>query len=153
MRGSNPTVPIGSGLSSSAALEVSVLRALRLAFHLPLDDVALAIVARRGENDFVGAPVGIMDPMAASLADERTALFLDTRTLRYERISLPPETELAIVDSGIAHAHCAGNTACARLSARGPVSYWVSRRFAMFPRLSSRAWRRFPRRSTGGRAT
>ena len=75
-------VPLGSGLSSSAALEVSLLRALRSAFQLPLDDVQLALVARRGENDFVGAPVGIMDPMAASLADERTALFLDTRTLR-----------------------------------------------------------------------
>src|SRR5262249_27704645 len=70
------TVPIGSGLASSAALEVALLRALRRLFALTLDDVALARVGQRGENDLVGAPVGIMDQMAASLADPRTALFL-----------------------------------------------------------------------------
>src|SRR5829696_7925695 len=54
------TVPIGGGVSSSAALEISVLRALRARFSLPLDDVALAVVGRAAETDFVGAPVGIM---------------------------------------------------------------------------------------------
>ena len=83
-------MPLGSGLSSSAALEVAVLRALRGRLSLALDDVRLAQLGQRAENDFVGAPVGMMDQMAASLADDRTALFLDTRTLRYERVPLPP---------------------------------------------------------------
>src|SRR5438046_1065454 len=60
------TVPIGAGLASSAALEVAVLRALRAAFRLPLDDVELALLGQRAENEFVGARVGVMAQMAAS---------------------------------------------------------------------------------------
>ena len=102
------TVPVGGGLSSSAALEVSVLRALRAACDLRLDDVALALVAHRAEHDFVGARVGVMDQMAASLADAATALFLDTRTLHWERVPLPSAMQLAVIDSGIAHQHASG---------------------------------------------
>ncbi len=101
-------VPAGSGLSSSAALEVSLLRALRAAFDLPLDDVRLAWIGQRAENEFIGARVGIMDQMAASLADERTALFLDTRSLAYERVPLLAATELVVIHSGISHSHAAG---------------------------------------------
>ena len=83
-------VPLGSGLSSSAALEVArAARRCAMLFGLALDDVRLAQLGQRAENDFVGAPVGVMDQMAASLADDRTALFLDTRTLRYEQVPLP----------------------------------------------------------------
>ena len=102
------TVPVGGGLSSSAALEVSVLRALKAAFALDLDDVALALVAHRAEHDFVGARVGVMDQMASSLADTATALFLDTRSLQWERVALPAAMELAVIDSGIAHRHASG---------------------------------------------
>ena len=101
-------VPLGSGLSSSAALEIALLRALREAFGLELDDVQLALLGQRAENDFVGAPVGVMDQMAASLADETTALFLDTRNLQYEKVSLPAQAELVVIDSGITHRHAAG---------------------------------------------
>jgi galactokinase len=102
-------VPVGSGLSSSAALEVATGRALRQLFGLGLDDVALARVGQRAENDFVGAPVGIMDQMACSLADTSAALFLDTRSLAYERVPLPDGAGLIVIDSGIAHDHAAGN--------------------------------------------
>jgi galactokinase len=101
-------VPPGSGLSSSAALEVSLLRALREAFGLALDDVQLALAGQKAENDFVGAPVGIMDQLASSLADEATALFLDTRTLRYQKVPLPAGAELAVIDSGLSHRHASG---------------------------------------------
>jgi galactokinase len=101
-------VPPGSGLSSSAALEVSLLRALREAFRLDLDDVKLALAGQKAENDFVGAPVGVMDQMASSLADATTALFLDTRHLRYQRIPLPAGAELAVIDSGVSHSHSTG---------------------------------------------
>lgn len=101
-------VPPGSGLSSSAALEVALLRALREAFGLAIDDVELALLGQKAENDFVGAPVGVMDHMAASLADETTALFLDTRNLHCERIHLPAAAELVVIDSGISHRHAAG---------------------------------------------
>ena len=103
------TVPLGSGLSSSAALEVSLLRGLRQLFHLELDDVRLAALGQRAENDFVGAPVGIMDQMASSLSQPGVALFIDTRSLAYEQVTLPADTELAVINSGVAHNHAAGD--------------------------------------------
>jgi galactokinase len=101
-------VPIGSGLASSAALEVALLRALRAAFDISIDDVALATLAQRAENDFVGVPVGIMDPLAASLADEHTALFIDTRTLSVERVPVLDTMDLVVIDSGVKHEHASG---------------------------------------------
>jgi galactokinase len=102
-------VPPGSGLSSSAALEVSMLRALREAFGLSLDDVSLALLAQRVETDFVGAPIGVMDQMASSLAGGGAALFLDTRTLKYERVVLPPGVEPVVINSGVTHSHSGGD--------------------------------------------
>jgi galactokinase len=107
-------VPLGSGLSSSAALEVATLRAIRAAFDLPLGDIELARAAQRAEVEFVGAPVGIMDQMAASLAGERHALFLDTRSLVFERIALPESLDLVVIDSGVAHQHVSGDYATRR---------------------------------------
>jgi galactokinase len=102
------TVPVGSGLSSSAALTVSVMRALRNLFALRLDDVQVARLGQRVENEFVGARVGIMDPMAASLADAGTALFLDARSLHFERVPLPAGADLIVVASGVSHRLAAG---------------------------------------------
>jgi galactokinase len=103
------TVPTGAGLSSSAALEVSVLRALRDLFGLALDDVSLALAGQRAENDLVGAPVGVMDQMASTLAAQGIALFLDTRSLEYERIPIPRQAEIAVIDSGVRHDHASGD--------------------------------------------
>jgi galactokinase len=103
------TVPQGSGLSSSAALEIAVLRALREAYALPLDDVTLALLGQQAENDFVGARVGIMDQMAASLADTHAALFLDTRDLHYAHVPLPAAADFAVIDSGVRHQHAGGD--------------------------------------------
>jgi galactokinase len=108
------TVPVGAGVSSSAALEVSLLRALRTLLDLPFDDVALATIGRAAETDFVGAPVGIMDQMASSLGRDSEALFLDTRTLQIERVPLPASIELGVIDSGVPHAHAAGQYAIRR---------------------------------------
>lgn len=102
-------VPVGSGLSSSAALEVSLLRALRAAFGLALDDVALALAGQRAEVELVGAPVGVMDQLASSLADARAALFVDTRSLAVERVPLPPSVEVVVVSSGVQHSHAGGD--------------------------------------------
>lgn len=101
-------VPVGAGVSSSAALEVALLRALREAFQLTLDDVGLARVGQEAENAFVGARVGIMDQLVASLGRPGTALFLDTADLRHEVVPLPASLELAVIDSGVAHDHADG---------------------------------------------
>jgi galactokinase len=102
-------VPLGSGLSSSASLSVSLFRALRIAFGLSLNDRRIAVLAQRVENQFVGAQVGIMDPMACSLAQPGEALFLDTRSLTEERIPLPAKVEWVVLNSGVAHDHSAGD--------------------------------------------
>nr|MBA3817741.1 galactokinase [Deltaproteobacteria bacterium] len=101
-------VPVGSGLSSSAALEVSVLRALRQAFALPIEDVALALLGQRAENELVGAPVGAMDQLAASLGEAGHALFIDIRTLEVRRVPLPA-ADLIVISSGLRHDHVAGD--------------------------------------------
>jgi galactokinase len=102
-------VPVGSGLSSSAALTVSLMRALRTEFRLNLADVAIARLGQRVENDFVGARVGIMDPMAASLADSGTALFLDARSLEFVRVPLPRDADLVVLHSGVSHRLAGGS--------------------------------------------
>ena len=102
------SVPIGAGLASSAALEVAVLRALRAAFRLPLDDVELALLGQRAENDFVGARVGVMDQMVASLGADGRALLIDTRSLDCRSVPLPAGAELVVIDSGVAHTNRAG---------------------------------------------
>jgi galactokinase len=66
-------------------------------------------LGQRAENEFVGAPVGIMDQMAALLAGEREALFLDTRTLSFERVPLPAAVDLVVISSGVAHRHAGGD--------------------------------------------
>jgi galactokinase len=103
------TVPLGSGLSSSAALLVATARALRQAFSLDVDDLEIELLARRAENEFVGAPVGIMDQMACSLADARSALLIDTRSLAYDRVPLPDAAALLVIDSGVRHSHASGD--------------------------------------------
>jgi len=117
------SVPVGRGLASSAALEIALLRALREAFGLGLDELAMARLGRAAENDFVGAPVGIMDQMAAALGDAGHALFIDTRTLAWERLPQPATVELVVVDSGISHRHASGEyrvrrDECGRAAAR-----------------------------------
>jgi galactokinase len=94
-------VPMGGGLSSSAALEVAALRCLRQLLSIQLDDVELAKLAQRAEVEYAGVRCGILDQMASSLGDQAHMLFLDTRTL--ERKLLPlPGGELIVIDSGIA---------------------------------------------------
>ena len=104
-------VPVGSGLSSSAALEIALGRAVREAFGLKLSDIELATAGRRAENNFVGAPVGIMDQMACSFATPAAPIVLDTRSLEFEHVPLPPGVALVVIDSGIAHRHASGGYA------------------------------------------
>ena len=102
-------VPVGSGLSSSAALEVSLLKALRAAFGLELGDEELALLGRRIENEFVGANVGIMDQMACAFASYGEALYLDAETLSFERVPLPLDRmDLIVLNSGLSHRNSDG---------------------------------------------
>jgi galactokinase len=95
-------IPIGVGLSSSAALEVASLRALRQLFRLTLDDVSIAQLGQRAEIRYAGVNCGIMDQMASSLADTRSMLFLDTRTLQRRVLPVPARAGILVINSGVA---------------------------------------------------
>ncbi len=100
-------VPLGAGLSSSAALECSVAAALDGLFSLDLQPSALAASAHRAENEFVGMPSGVMDQYASVLCAEGQALLLDTRTLAVEHVRFDPERAglaLVVVDTRTRHA-------------------------------------------------
>jgi len=98
----NSTIPPGSGLSSSAALIVAILKALASNMADPFrSDVEIATDARRVENDYLGVPCGIMDQMAVALATPGTAMALDTKTLDYRLVPLPQTHELIVLHSGI----------------------------------------------------
>jgi galactokinase len=98
------TLPAGAGLSSSAALEIAVATALCAVADFAVEPLELAKAARRAEHRAVGVPSGIMDQAASLLGRSGHALLLDTGTLEYEHVPLPPDLALVIVDSGVARA-------------------------------------------------
>ncbi len=81
-------IPVGAGLSSSAALEVVFLFALNEIFKLHLQPIKIAFLAQEAENDFVGVKCGIMDQFVSIMGKENQAVFLDIRTMDYRYIPL-----------------------------------------------------------------
>ncbi|GAA1250155.1 galactokinase [Kitasatospora nipponensis] len=99
-------VPTGAGLSSSAALEVAVAVVYRDLHGLDLDAAALALLAQRAENLFVGVPCGVMDQMASACCAQGAALFLDTRDLSGRQVPFAPADqglELLVIDTRVKH--------------------------------------------------
>lgn len=92
-------IPVGQGLSSSAATIVATLKASRP--QSETDDVALAQAARRVENAFMGVPCGIMDQMAVAVGRRGHVLALDTRDCSFELVPLPEDWEIVVIQSGV----------------------------------------------------
>ena len=104
-------VPVGAGLSSSAAIEGATAVALNDVWGLDQSRVTLAKVGRRAENEAVGAPTGIMDQMASLLGRPDAGTFLDCRTLDAEVTELgfaSAGLELVVIDTKVSHAHSTG---------------------------------------------
>ncbi|MCU1295423.1 MAG: galactokinase [Bryobacterales bacterium] len=97
--GSN--VPVGSGLSSSAALEVST--ALALLGGQPFEPLQLARLAQRAESQFVGMPCGIMDQYASVFGQEHSAIQIDCRSLEHEYVPIPDDLRIVAVNSMVKH--------------------------------------------------
>lgn len=93
-------LPLGAGLSSSAALTVGLLKLARDCGGAQMTDTNIAILARQVENEFIGMPCGIMDQMAVSIANSGQALSLDTKTLEFDLIDLPEGVHMAVIHSG-----------------------------------------------------
>jgi galactokinase len=101
-------VPIGAGVSSSAAIEVAVAHALLALAGRAADGVQIARWAQAAENDFVGMPCGIMDQFASANGVDGGAMLLDCATLKAEPVRLPGEAGFLLVDSMVRHAHVEG---------------------------------------------
>lgn len=101
-------VPIGAGLSSSAAIEIATGFALLDIAGVPVDGLELARVAQRAENQFVGARVGIMDQFASVFGQAGKAIVLDCRSLAYELVPIPGSLHLVICNTMVKHANSSG---------------------------------------------
>jgi len=95
------TLPLGSGLSSSASLELAILTFLDRAYDLGLSREELALLGQRVENDFVGVSCGIMDQFAVALSEADAALKVDTETLAYDTVPLPAGIQIVVFHTGV----------------------------------------------------
>lgn len=94
-------VPIGAGLSSSAAVEVAFAVLWQAYGGWSVDRMTLARLCQKAENDFVGVSSGLMDQFASAYGVRDHALLLDTRSLDWETVPLPSGTLLVVADSGV----------------------------------------------------
>jgi galactokinase len=112
-------VEMGSGLSSSAALECAVLGAIAAAGDLRIDPKEQARLAQRAENEYVGVPTGLLDQLASLFGEPSTALLIDFRDLTVAPVAFDPEASgvaLLLMDSRARHQHVGGEYASRRKS-------------------------------------
>lgn len=98
-------LPVGAGLSSSAALEMAVGMAFTAVSNFPFDGVEMSRLGQKTENDWVGANTGIMDQMISANGQAGFALLIDCRDLSTEPIPLPAGTAVLIMDTMTRHSH------------------------------------------------
>jgi galactokinase len=112
-------VEVGSGLSSSAALECAVLGALTAAGGVHIERIEQARLAQRAENDYVGAPTGLLDQLAALFGQPSTAMLIDFADLTVQPVPFDPDASgvaLLLIDSRARHRHAGGEYAARRAS-------------------------------------
>ena len=98
-------VPRGSGLSSSAALELATARAFCAVSDFEWDAKKMAQLGQKAENAWVGANTGIMDQLISAAGQEGYALLINCRSLELEPVSLPPDTSVVVMDTTTRHTH------------------------------------------------
>lgn len=133
------TVPVGSGLSSSAALECAVL--LALTAESTLSGHELARIAQRAENDYVGAPTGLLDQLASLFGQADTAMLIDFRSLEVTQVPVDESATILVIDSNSPHRHAAGEYAARRASCEAAAA---ALGVASLRDVDEDAWRRLP---------
>jgi galactokinase len=112
-------VETGSGLASSAALECAALGAIAAAAGLDLNRIEQAKIAQRAENEYVGAPTGLLDQLAALFGEERQAMLIDFRDVSVRPVPFDPDAAdvaLLLINSRATHQHAGGEYADRRAS-------------------------------------
>ncbi|NJM51587.1 MAG: galactokinase, partial [Sphingomonadales bacterium] len=103
-------IPLGSGLSSSASLEVALATMMQHLWDLQgLDPTKIALLGQKAENDFAGCQCGIMDQLISAAGHEDHALAIDCRTLALSPVPIPDDIAIIIVQSGITHDNVGGH--------------------------------------------
>ncbi|MCS6802157.1 MAG: galactokinase [Chloroflexota bacterium] len=97
------TLPIGAGLSSSAALELASALALEFGSGFTVAPKNNALLCRRAENEFVGVPCGIMDQYVGALGVAGHALLIDCRHLTHRPVPIPADAAIVVLESGVRH--------------------------------------------------
>lgn len=144
-------VEIGSGLSSSAALIGAVLGAVGAATGTRIDRLERARLAQRAENDYVGAPTGLLDHLAALFGAPKTALLIDFRDITVRPVAFDPDAcdvVLLLMDSQPDTVTPAGSMRCAGRRVNGRPPIWGCPRCALCRIAGWRRWARSPIRST-----
>jgi len=101
-------LPVGAGLSSSAAIAVGVGYAMLDMAALPIDRVKLALAAQRAENRHAGTKSGIMDQFISANAHAGQAILLDTRALTFDYLPLPSAATFVVCNTMVKHSHATG---------------------------------------------
>ena len=112
-------VPMGSGLSSSAALECAALGAIVSAAGVSIELKEQALLAQRAENEYVGTPTGLLDQLASLFGEASTALLIDFRDVSVRPVVFAPDDHgvaLLLIDSQARHRHADGDYAARRAS-------------------------------------
>jgi galactokinase len=116
-------VPLGAGLSSSAAIEVATAFALLAVSRREMDRVRIARLCQRAEHGYAGTKCGIMDQYIACFGQEGRALLLDCRSLQHELLSLPNGVRIVVCNSMVKHALVAGEYNARRADCVAGVEY------------------------------
>ena len=98
------TLPLGAGLSSSAALTTATSLCIEALTQRKLEPIERALLCQNVEHEFAGVPCGIMDQLAVGLSAEYKGLLIDCQNLRVENVSIPEELDIVVCDSGVQHA-------------------------------------------------
>ena len=117
-------IPMGAGLSSSAAIEVGVALALLDLAGGAMGRTAIATLCQRAENEFVGARCGIMDQFSSIYGRTGHALLVDCRSLEFRYVALPDRVSLVICNSMVKHSHKAGEYNVRRAECERSVGYF-----------------------------
>jgi galactokinase len=96
-------LPVGAGLSSSAALEVATAMATKVLFDLVIDPMELAKLCQKAENEFVGVQCGLLDHVSSVFGKANELILIDFQTLTVETVPLPRHLSLLLFNSGVPH--------------------------------------------------
>jgi galactokinase len=93
------SIPIGAGLSSSAAVLVAAVKAFCISSEFSMSEVTIAQIGRKAESEWVGVNVGIMDQLVSAAGKKDHAVCLDCRTLAYEYVPIPARVNFVVLDT------------------------------------------------------